>query len=127
MKGVEELRELSVAQDLLKACEHYLRTIGAAGIAKIVLGVGELQDLDIERMEQYFRSITLGTAVQGARIQVIRYPILCHCQACKEDYILCPDAVVSALCPVCNATSHNLISGAQMRIETICATEEECR
>jgi len=127
MKGVEELRELSVAQDLLKACQHYIRTTGAAGIAKIVLGVGELQDLDLEGLERYFRSTTLGTAVQDAQIQVVRYPILCHCRTCKEDYILCPDAVVSAVCPVCNATSHDLISGAQMRIEAICATEEENR
>ena len=127
MKGGDELRELPVARDLLKACRHYLRATGEGRVDKIVLGVGELQDLDAEELRRCFQTLAAGTAAQGARLVVNRYPIICRCRTCREDYVLCPDAVVSAVCPICNGVSHNLISGAQLRIEGIYTTKAGCK
>ena len=113
------MHELPIIKEILRVSLKYAHENNADKLHKIVLGVGEIHDLVQEWVLRYFEFASNGTLAEGARIQIIRYPIVCRCIGCGENILVRLETTESIFCPKCGGSDCDIISGKELRIENI--------
>lgn len=102
------MHELSIAQALIDAaCE----AAGPARVTRVMIRVGELAGVVAEALQFSFEVAAVGTACEGAELQIEPVPLAIHCPAC--------DAMHTSLepyrltCPACGTTG-TIVAGREL-------------
>ena len=102
------MHELSIAQALIDAA---CQAAGPARVTRVMVRVGELAGVVAEALQFSFEVAAIGTACEGAELQIEPVPLAIHCPAC--------DAVRTSLepyrltCPACGTTG-TIVAGREL-------------
>jgi hydrogenase nickel incorporation protein HypA/HybF len=107
------MHELSLTQNLL---EIALQNAGEKRIVRVNLLMGELSDEREESIQFYWDDISKGTLAEKAELHFQRVPAEMKCLDCEAVFQPSEPVVV---CPICESRRLKLISGDDVRIESI--------
>jgi len=96
------------------ALEHAARH-GAGRIHRIALRVGDLAGVVPEALEFAFDVVTEGTIAEGARLEIVRVPLICACTVCGSEFQP-PDVFFDFDCPQCHSMSARVRQGRELEL-----------
>lgn len=85
-------------------------------ITKIHLTIGEYNQLVPENIEYYFEVLAKGTAAEQAELIIKRTPVRAKCTSCGVTFDI---KGFNFLCPDCGGIAGDLVSGKELRVESI--------
>jgi hydrogenase nickel incorporation protein HypA/HybF len=112
------MHEMAVVEDVLKVSLKHAGMNNASKIVSIVLRVGEMRDVIDEWMQRFFDFLSRGTIAEGAKLRIMRTPVLFRC-ACGETFPVTMDKIresTKASCPSCNGKDTFFCSGREFEI-----------
>jgi hydrogenase nickel incorporation protein HypA/HybF len=107
------MHELSLTQNLL---EIALKHAGDKRIVRVNLLMGELSDEREESIQFYWNDIAKGTLAENAGLHFQRVQAEMKCLDCETVF---HPAEIMVVCPGCGSHRLKLISGDDVRIESI--------
>jgi hydrogenase nickel incorporation protein HypA/HybF len=107
------MHELPLTQNLL---EIALKNAGGQRIVHVNLAIGEFSDEREEAIQFYWDDISKGTPAESAQLHFRRVEAEMRCLACETRFH--PQAE-AALCPNCQSHRLRLLSGADVKLESI--------
>jgi hydrogenase nickel incorporation protein HypA/HybF len=107
------MHELSLTQNLLDIA---LRHAGGKRLRQVNLLIGEFSDEREEAIRFYWADLARGTAAHGAQLHFQRVEAQMQCLACETVF---HPAEADALCPACGSHRLKLLSGDDVRLESI--------
>lgn len=110
------MHEVSIMQSALEAAERHARAQGATRIHRIVLKIGAASGVVPDALEFAFAPVTKGTMADGATLEIIPVPVVCHCDVCDSDFV--PDDFPHA-CPTCGRISLDVRQGMEMELASL--------
>jgi len=88
-----------------------------ARVVAVRIEVGELEHLDSLVMETVWAAMTLGTRVEGARLDSERVLLRVRCGACGEEYQ--PEDPAILLCLECGAVRPEILAGSGVLLRSV--------
>ena len=110
------MHELAVTQNILDIVLNEAKTAQANKITKINLVIGELSVIVSDCVQFYFDFLKKGNAAEAATIDFRLVPAELRCRDCQTDFNPQDSAWV---CPNCQSTSLEVLSGRDCYIETM--------
>lgn len=110
------MHEMSIAVALQERIEVHAERIGGGRIAAVNLVVGEWAGVDDDALRFSFELLTVGTPVEGTRINVRRTPLRVHCAGCDDEF---SPSGADFRCPRCEAVGRVHDDGSQLMIESL--------
>jgi hydrogenase nickel incorporation protein HypA/HybF len=116
------MHELAIAQNILEIVQQSVPENQAQSVRGIRIRVGQLSGIVPDSLDFCFSAIVNDTEMQKARLAIEQIPTLSQCKSCAhrfgiEDWIF--------VCPVCQSTDLEMISGKELEIVEI-ELEDEC-
>jgi len=113
------MHELQVTERILEIALKYAEPNQVEKIMAIHLKIGELSDLEDEWIQKYFDYLSKGTIAEGARLKIIRTPVIMECEECFHSFNIDLKQTKDIQCPECGHPKCTLISGREYRIENM--------
>lgn len=110
------MHELSVTQNILKVALQNAAQAKAERVLHVNLILGQFSDEREESIQFYWDELAAGTPAQGAVLHFKRVPAEMKCQDCGHSFS--PNEETSE-CPACLSHRIRLISGDDVRLESI--------
>jgi hydrogenase nickel incorporation protein HypA/HybF len=110
------MHEVSVMQDTLVLAVRHARDRGAQRIHTLTMRIGDLSGVVPDALEFAFDVVARGTMAEGARLEIHRVPLRCHCAACQREFEP-PD--VCCECPSCRRPSTDIRAGREMELTSL--------
>lgn len=110
------MHELSVMSYLLERVETHADRLGATKVVAINLVVGERSSFVDDSLLFYFDLLTPGTRADGARLNLRRTLMRCHCQGCDRDF---HPSGLDFRCPACDTVGQVTDDGSEVLIESL--------
>jgi hydrogenase nickel incorporation protein HypA/HybF len=110
------MHEVSIMQSALEMAERHARAQGATRIHRIVLKIGAASGVVPDALEFAFQPVTEGTMADGAILEIIPVPVVCHCAICEADF---PADDIPYVCPICGNYCSKLIQGMEMDLASL--------
>jgi hydrogenase nickel incorporation protein HypA/HybF len=110
------MHELVVTENILSIATQHAQQAGASRIVGIEIVMGQLSSMVDDSIQFYWDIISEGTPAQGAALHFTRVPAELECQACHHTY---PPTTESFACPQCSSLNVKVISGDDLRVESI--------
>jgi hydrogenase nickel incorporation protein HypA/HybF len=92
-----------------------------ARVAAINLKIGKLSAVVPESLRFCFQVATEGTNLAGTELVIEDIPVQAHCDDCNHQWIVEQPVFV---CPACNGSRIELLSGREMDIDSIELSED---
>lgn len=106
------MHELPVMESILTIVLRHAVVNQAQKIVSITLVIGELCDLEVEWMQQYFDFLTKDTIAEAAVLRVTYTPIVLQCNQCKSTFQIERNGLGDAVCLTCASDkSFDIVSG----------------
>ena len=106
------MHELAIAQEIVAlASEH----AGGARVTRVLIEVGKLAAVLPESLRFCFEACVEGTAMDGARLDIVETPGLARCRACGADVVLDQPLGQCA----CGGVDLERLSGEQLQLKEI--------
>lgn len=110
------MHELKMIQDIFPLIEEVAREHSLKLITKVVLGVGELRQVQSEFLRFAFTTIAENTIAKGAELIINLIPVTVFCHYCKKEFIVNDNVYV---CPECGGVSLDNLTGKEFILESI--------
>lgn len=110
------MHELSVTENIINICSEEAEKNKAFKVREIKILVGEMTGLIPESIQYYFDIASIGTKVEGAKLNIIKVPLKIYCNECKNTSVIKRGVFT---CPVCNGTDIKLLGGNEFMIESM--------
>jgi hydrogenase nickel incorporation protein HypA/HybF len=115
------MHELGIAQNILEIVQQSVPESQESAVREIRIKVGQLSGIVPDSLDFCFSAIVNDTKMRQARLAIEQVPTLSQCKKCShrfgiEDWIF--------LCPVCQSTNLELISGKELEIVEIELADE---
>lgn len=110
------MHELSLMQDTVILAVQHARQAGGTRIHRLMMRIGPLSGVVPEALEFAFEVVARGTMAEGARLEIERVPILCHCAACAREF---EAADMLCECPECHQPSSEIRRGREMHLMSV--------
>jgi hydrogenase nickel incorporation protein HypA/HybF len=107
------MHEFSLTQNLLDVA---LKNADSKRIVNVTLLIGPFSDEREESIRFYWRDLAKGTPGEGAQLHFRRVQAEMKCLACGGTFNLDEDA---SLCVYCQSDRLRLLSGDEVRLESI--------
>lgn len=107
------MHELSLTQNILNIA---LKNAGAKKLLQVNLLIGQLSDEREESIQFYWDDLAKGTLAQGAKLHFQYVDAEMKCLEC--DTVFHPKEEI-IICPACQSHRLKLISGDDVKIESI--------
>ena len=117
-KGVFNIHELAITEELLKLVLKYAEENDAQRVISINLQVGELRDFTEEWMQRYFDYLSRGTIAEGGKVVLKTIPVEMECNECMATF-RADIKQADIKCPDCSSPSCRVIAGNEFIIESI--------
>ncbi len=106
------VHELGITQSVV---ETVLEAVEEPRITGLQLEIGRISGLVPDSVRFCFDLVVEGTALEGARLEIIEPPGRVHCRTCDAEF----DVVeMVALCE-CGSFDLDVVSGRQLRIRSV--------
>jgi hydrogenase nickel incorporation protein HypA/HybF len=106
------VHELAITEGLVDAvCER----LPGAKVTCVRLEIGALSGVVADSLRFCFDLVTEGTNLEGAALEIIQPPAMCHCRVCGQDFE--PDSPI-ALCP-CGSVEVTVLTGQDLKITSV--------
>ena len=106
------MHELGIAQSIVDAV---LDAVEEPRITRLELQIGKLSGVVADALRFCFDLVTEGTALQGARLDIVEVPGRGDCRACGASFELHDPIVLCA----CGSADVEIGSGQQLRIAAV--------
>lgn len=110
------MHELSIIQNILPLIERVAAENHMTSVKKVTLKVGRLRQIVPEFLKFAFESVTKTTVAEGAELIVESVPILVLCKSCQQQFVVEENIY---LCPNCNHTDLQVLTGKEIILESI--------
>lgn len=110
------MHEMALAEGILDIALKTAEENEAKRVARVKLLVGEMAGVECESLRFCFAAVTKGTAAEGAELQIERVPLIGRCPLCGEEQQV---ERYSFLCPSCRSGALEIISGRELRVESL--------
>lgn len=107
------MHEMSITQEIIEICQKHA---GNRRIRSLDIEIGELSSVVPEAIEFCFEACSSGTALDGARLNIIRIPGIGHCKSCDCRI---PMQTLYEACSKCGSYQVTIESGEEMRVREI--------
>lgn len=107
------MHELSVTQGIVEIC---LEHAGGSRVTAVVVEIGDLSGVVPEAVEFAFEACTLGTPLEGARLEIVRIPPRARCGECLIDF---PVSSHFDPCPSCGGHRITITAGEELRVREL--------
>jgi hydrogenase nickel incorporation protein HypA/HybF len=110
------MHELAVTQSILAIVLEKARKVKAQRISEVDLLLGRLTGYIPECIELQFKILSRDTEAAGASLVFHQPPARLHCRKCD---VVFESEVFDLTCPGCHTIEVDILSGAELRVETI--------
>lgn len=110
------MHEFSIAQSIIDILHDQMKIHNLLKVESVQLRVGVLRNVEIESLSFSFNTLTAGSPLEGARLEVEEVPIKGRCMQCSQEFTLnnwLDD------CPLCGGARVEVISGKELDIVAI--------
>jgi hydrogenase nickel incorporation protein HypA/HybF len=107
------MHELSIAEAIVDVAERH-----AAGrrVSAVEVRVGALRQVVPEALQFAFALVAQGTALDGARLELVHVPARGRCRACDAE---CAHADFPLRCARCGGLELDLLAGEELCVEAL--------
>jgi hydrogenase nickel incorporation protein HypA/HybF len=110
------MHELAVTENILAIATRHAQQAGASRIVGIELVLGQLSTMIDDSIQFYWDILSEDTLAQGATLHFTRTAAVLECLSCHHTF---PPATDTFACPQCNSLNVKVISGDDLRLESI--------
>ena len=110
------MHELGLAQDVLGKAKAEAKAKGLSKVTYVKARVGETLVTDPPELVEIFETITVGSALEGAKLEVVLSQLKVTCSACKNEFHA---KTLRLDCPNCESTNLEVTGGKELIIEEI--------
>jgi hydrogenase nickel incorporation protein HypA/HybF len=110
------MHELSIAASIVETVTEAASAHPGARVRAVRIRIGALAGVVEDALEFCWPIATEGTPLAGAALEVLRLPVVVHCQHCGTDEELA--GVQSFRCPRCGEPAADLRQGREIQIES---------
>lgn len=107
------MHELSLAQSIVEIVEQHLRSVGLGRVTSVRVKVGEMSNVVPESLSFCFDTVTEGTPLDGAHLEIERVPLSCLCRHCRQEF---EPRGHTFHCPDCGSQEIEIVSGMELNI-----------
>lgn len=117
------MHERPFTQKIVESILESLKDYPAGHVTAARVKVGEIYHLVPESVRTHFESLTVGTPLDGARLDLVEVPLQVRCKACGqvgkvEDHH-------APLCGSCGSLSVENVAGHEIRVESVALSVPE--
>lgn len=113
------MHELPIVKSIFDICIKHATANKAKKILSVTLKVGELSDLQDQWIQRYFDFLNKGTIAEGARLVIVRIPLVVRCKLCSKSFQVNINERKQVECPRCNGTKLEYVSGREYIVENL--------
>jgi hydrogenase nickel incorporation protein HypA/HybF len=110
------MHELSIAQSILEIVEQHLPPGKNAGVRSVKLKIGDLAAVVPDSLEFCFSALTMGSPLEGAKLDIEHVPVLAECKDCGERSAV-EDHTFA--CPSCRSGNLAIVTGRELQVTEI--------
>ena len=110
------MHELSIAQSIVDIAGQYVPRERRHGIRMIRVRVGDMAGVVPDSLCFCFTAVTSGTPMAQALLEIEHVPFVLHCTECLSDSATEPGL---AICPRCQSTHTQILSGTELQVVAI--------
>lgn len=110
------MHEMSLAEGVLQLVQETALRERALRVKRVVLEIGSLSSVEPDALKFCFEAVTLGSALQGAVLEIVLVPGAGWCLACAQAV---PMSALYTACPQCGSYQVQPTSGTEMRVREI--------
>lgn len=111
------MHELSIATTLIDEVEKHRAGAGGGRVIAVTLRIGRLSTVQEGPLRYCFSWASQGTAVSGARLEIINVPVRIWCAACATEREF--PGIQRLACPECGQLSGDIRAGRELDLESI--------
>ncbi|SFD79081.1 hydrogenase maturation nickel metallochaperone HypA [Streptomyces aidingensis] len=115
------MHELSIAAAVAERAGEVAREHDAAGVAAVLLRVGELAGVVPDALRFSFGLVTEGTPAAGAALLIEEVPARARCGDCGERFAV--GSPPSLCCPRCGRAAAELLTGRELELAEVRLTD----
>ena len=111
------MHELSIAMKVIDEVTKLAAGAGGGRVLAVTLRIGRLAAVQEETLRSSFELASVGTALEGARLDILDVPVRIWCPACAAEREL--PGVQRMACPECGQLSGDIRAGRELDLESI--------
>jgi len=113
------MHELPMVKRIVDIAESHARRETARRVLAVRLSVGSLCDVVPLWVERYFRKLSAGTLLEGARLLITSEAARVRCLECAAEFPAPAAPIGRITCPQCGSGNCSLVAGLDWRLESI--------
>jgi hydrogenase nickel incorporation protein HypA/HybF len=110
------MHELAIAQNILEIVQQSVPEEQAPWVRWIRMRIGPLSGVVADSLEFCFSAIISDTKMRQARLAIEQAPMVSRCKNCQHEFQM---EDLTFLCPTCESSNLELISGKELEIVEI--------
>lgn len=107
------MHELSIALSIVDTLTEQLALAKGTRVSSVALAVGQLSGVDPAALRFAFPEAAVGTACEGASLEIEEIGIAAFCPQCGEQPIARPNRLK---CPQCQSPTPRIMRGRELEI-----------
>ena len=111
------MHELTIASEVLRAAGAALEKNGCRVAKRLSLRVGVLSGVNIENLRFCLETVSRGTPLEGADLDLARAPCRVHCRACGAERER--SAGTPWPCPACESRDQEIVGGRELEVTSM--------
>ena len=104
---------MSIAQSIIEIVDDTLKENEKKQLREVVVDIGELVAVVPDSLQFCYEVIVSGTIYEKAKLKINIIPLKINCNNCKIESKI---EKYSFICPKCDSTNINVISGEELNI-----------
>ncbi|MFC1841316.1 hydrogenase maturation nickel metallochaperone HypA [Thermodesulfobacteriota bacterium] len=110
------MHEMSIVHNLISIVKEEMVKNNAARLRSVRVNIGEMSGIVPEALRTCFDIVTAKGDMKGALLKIDTLPLVGYCRKCKKDFNVID---YKFLCPECDSTDIDIISGREMNVVEI--------
>lgn len=115
---MNELHELGVVIEVVKTVERFAKSNNLTKIDTVVLQIGELSSMIPKYIQSCYPMAVDGTSLEDSKLKIEVLPGNALCKGCKKVFNI---TVNKGICPHCESTDWEILSGKEFMIKEVIA------
>ena len=114
------MHEASIVASLLDMVRQEMAQHGVTRLLSVTVRHGPLAQIVPDAMRFAFEAMTMGTDLDGARLELVEEPLRVACSNCSREFEPDPGSLVCMPCPACGEEfGHTVLTGKDLSLMQI--------
>jgi hydrogenase nickel incorporation protein HypA/HybF len=110
------MHELAIAQNILEIVQQSVPEEQAQWVRWVRMRIGPLSGVVADSLDFCFGAIISETKMRNARLAIEQAPMILRCKNCQNEF---QTSDLAFVCPACQGSNLELISGKELEIVEI--------